>query len=408
MSPRKVSRKLVAALAATTTSGLVAAGLVLGTGSSGAVPVSLTLNYTCPFPLIGNQAIKAVITTDLPASVGIGEPTGEIKINAVTTVPETATQGLTLVGATTVEGTALAASTVAAPGITLPVNVPITVPKTNVPASGAFDVPASGSAPSLSFTQPGEAKITVGDLKLTLTPKTATGAETGLGTFDSACTQVPGQNNLLHTFTIANTTPTWTTTIGGTPPPSTTTTPPPITSPSTPPTLPPGEGVDIDYGLSGSSTLPRLGGTVPLSGSVDAKANLGQGTFTAALALNKTKGDFKIVGVLPATAEIDFEMVGQGSGTMSAGAATFQQQLYVKLTSVSIFGLPIYSGDTCRTQKPADIKLASSGTFDPLGGGKLKGTYSLTRADGCGPLNDYIGPFVFSQNNTIDVTLAAK
>ncbi|MCG8920505.1 hypothetical protein L6E12_32535, partial [Actinokineospora sp. PR83] len=345
-------------------------------------------------------------------TVGIGEPTGEIKINAVTTVPETATQGLTLVGATTVEGSALAASTVAAPGITLPVNVPITVPKTNVPASGAFEVPASGSAPSLSFTQAGEAKITVGDLKLTLTPKKADGTETGLGTFDSACTQVPGQNNLLHTFTIGGTTPP-TTTGGGTTPPPVTTTPPPVTttpttSPSTPPTLPPGEGVDIDYGLTGSSTLPRLGGTVPLSGSVDAKANLGQGTFTAALALNKTKGDFKIVGVLPATAEIDFETVGQGSGTMSAGAATFQQQLFVKLTSVSVFGLPIYMGDTCKTQKPADIRLTSAGAFDPLAGGKLKGTYSLTRADGCGPLNDYIGPFVFSQNNTIDVTLAAK
>ncbi len=42
-------------------------------------------------------------------------------------MPETATQGLTPVGATTIEGNAVSTSTVTAPGITLPVDVPVTI-----------------------------------------------------------------------------------------------------------------------------------------------------------------------------------------------------------------------------------------------------------------------------------------
>ncbi|SDD70741.1 DUF6801 domain-containing protein [Actinokineospora iranica] len=202
MESRKVSKKLMTAIAATGAAGLVATGLLLGSGTSSADPVSLTLNYTCPFPLIGDQPIKVVINSDMPASVGVGEQTGVFDIKAVSTVPETATQGLALVGAKSIEGKAVSGAKVDAPGISLPVNVPVAIAKTEVPASGAFDVVATGQTPSLSFTQPGTAKITVSELSLNLTPRTADGAETGLGTFDSVCTLNPGQENTLHTFEI--------------------------------------------------------------------------------------------------------------------------------------------------------------------------------------------------------------
>lgn len=70
-----------------------------------------------------------------------------------------------------------------APEGTIPVTVPATVPVTPVPASGTFDVTATGSAPSLTFTQ--------------------AGTDTGLGTFDSACTQAAGQNNTLAAVQIS-------------------------------------------------------------------------------------------------------------------------------------------------------------------------------------------------------------
>ncbi|WP_424184599.1 DUF6801 domain-containing protein [Actinokineospora sp. G85] len=430
MTPRKVSKKVASGVAVTGAAALVATGLLLGSGSSSAVPVSLTLNYTCPFPLIGNQDIKAVITSDLPASVGIGEQTGKIAVKAVTTVSETATQGLTLVGAKTVEGSALAAATVAAPGITLPVNVPIAVEKTNVPASGAFDVNASGEAPSLSFQQAGEAKITVGDLKLTLTPKTADGAETGLGTFESACTAKPGQDNLLHTFTIgggpgsttppppsSSTTPpppsstTPPPPSSTTPPPPSSTTPPPPSSTTPPPpssTTPPPAGVKVNYAIKGSTTLKNLGGPVPLSGTFNADANLSAGTYVGDLKMNPTKGSFKVFGFLPSDANIKIVPVGQPSGTVKTGAITFDGKINVVLDRLTLFGIPISEGDTCKTTAPSDLKLASTGNFDVLKGGQIKGNYALSSLDGCGFLTPIISALTQASGNTIDLTLTAQ
>ncbi|HET6289392.1 MAG TPA: fibronectin type III domain-containing protein, partial [Amycolatopsis sp.] len=63
-------------------------------------------------------------------------------------------------------------------------------------------VNASGSAPALRFDQPGTATLSVHDLVLTMTPLTASGAETGLGTFVADCTPANGQANVLHTFTV--------------------------------------------------------------------------------------------------------------------------------------------------------------------------------------------------------------
>jgi hypothetical protein len=420
VTPRKVSKKVASGVAVTGAAALVATGLLLGSGSSSAVPVSLTLNYNCPFPLIGTQAIKAVITSDLPASVGIGEQTGKIAIKAVTTVPETATQGLTLVGAKTVEGSALAASTVAAPGITLPVNVPIVVAKTNVPASGAFDVTATGEAPSLSFQQAGEAKITVGDLKLTLTPKTADGAETGLGTFESACTQVPGQNNLLHTFTIGGgggsttptatptSTPTQTPTSTPTQTPTSTPTQTPTSTPTQTPTSTPGNGVKVSYGIKGSTNLQNLGGPVPLSGTFDATADLAAGKYVGDLKLDPTKGSFKVFGFLPSDANIKIVPIGQPTGDVKTGAITFNGQINVILSKLTLFGIPISEGDSCKTTAPSKLALASTGNFDVLKGGKVAGKYALSGVDGCGFLTPIISALTQGTNNTIDLTLTAK
>ncbi|OLR94006.1 DUF6801 domain-containing protein [Actinokineospora bangkokensis] len=486
----KVNKKVLAGASAATAGALVATGLLLGGGTSSATPVSLTLNYSCPFPLIGNQTIKTVINTDLPTTIAVGQPTGTFDIKAITTVPDTATQGLVLVGAATVEGSAKAAATVAAPGITLPVQVPISVPKSPVPASGAFDLTATGSTPSLTFSNPGTATITIGALNLTLSPKRADGTETGLGTFDSACTLLPNQNTTLATFTITTPETTTTTTTTTTTEPTTTTTEPTTTTtepttttteptttttepttttteptttttepttttteptttttepttttteptttttvpttttteptttttvptttttePTTTTTVPttttttPNPGTKVDFKVSGSSKLVQLNGTVPLQGSFAATADLAKGTYTGDLSLKSTSGKFRIFGFIPVGATVAFDPVGQSSGTVSQTAVTFNSKLNVKLTKVSIFGFPVYQGDSCKTKTPSDIQLKSSGKFDVTKGGKLKGKYALSETVKCGPLSPIIGAFVESSGNTIDIDL---
>ncbi|AHH99686.1 hypothetical protein KALB_6326 [Kutzneria albida DSM 43870] len=405
---RKGSKKVFAGIAAVGAAGLVTAGLVVGAGTSMAAPVTLTQNYTCPFPLIGNQTIKVVVTSDIPSSIPVGQATGVFNIKAVSTVPETATQGLNLVGATSIEGTAVSGDEVVAPEATLPVNVPVNIAKTDIPASGAFDIVATGQTPSLTFSKAGSATINVKTLKLTMTPKKADGSPTGLGTFDSACTLNSGEPTQLTKFDITGGGGTTTTTA---PPTTTTTTAPPTTTTTTVPptttTTTPG-GVKYSYTLAGTSALKNLNGSVPLSGSINADLDLGTSKYTADLALEPTSGKFSLFGFLPVTSQVAFSSVGKTTGTVTAGALVSNSKLNISLPQVTLFGIPISNSPDCQTTAPSDINLKSGPGFDLLKGGKLAGEYSISSLKGCGSFNDYISAFTASSGNTIDMTLTAK
>lgn len=213
--------RLAVGIAAAGAAGLVAATLAVSAGTGSAEPGSLTLHYTCPFPLIGNQQVSVEISTDLPATVETGAYTPQISIKAISNAGQTATEGLRLVGASTLEGSALATSTVSAPQGNLAVQLKTDIPKQDIPAVGNdLVVEATGAAPALRFDEPGTATLTVNELALELTPKRPDGTPTELGTFTSACTQDPGQENLLHTFEVTGepTTPEALVGSGSTPP----------------------------------------------------------------------------------------------------------------------------------------------------------------------------------------------
>ncbi|WP_409494335.1 fibronectin type III domain-containing protein [Amycolatopsis sp. cmx-11-12] len=188
-----------------TTAVLVAMGLVAGSGASSAAPGELTQTYSCPFPLIGHQNVSVTIKTAQPSTIETGKFTPAIEITAVSNAGKTATDGLRLVGAETIKGTAKATSTVTMPGTqgTLTVKVDSDVPNQPIPAAGNdFIVNAKGSAPALRFDQPGTATLAVNGLQLVMTPLKADGGMTGLGTFTSDCTLPEGQQTVLQTYTV--------------------------------------------------------------------------------------------------------------------------------------------------------------------------------------------------------------
>ncbi|UOX89005.1 hypothetical protein MUY14_46340 [Amycolatopsis sp. FBCC-B4732] len=408
MSHPRGKKKTVAAAAATAAVGLVATALVLGAQTSAADPISLTLNYHCTLPLVGSQSLKVVINTDLPTTVNTGQPTGAFDIKAVSTINADTVAGLSLIGATTIEGTATAAATVAAPSLNLPVNVPITLEKTNIPASGELNINASGKTPSLTFTQPGQAKITVGDLNLKVTPRKADGSVTGItpdGTIDAPCTQDAGQNNTLATITIAGG--------GGTTPPTTTppvttppTTTPPVTTPPT--TTPPGGGIKYSFGITGQTALKSLGSTAPIKGSFDADVNLSAKTFVGDLKLDPTHTDFKLLGFLPGSSDVKVVQNGPQTGELVGTGFKAHIKFDTFLTQVNLFGFPISSDPKCGTVSPSTSEMTTGPDFDLLKGGKLSGTYSLSALQNCGAFNDYISAFAKSDGNSLDLVLAKK
>ncbi|QES45499.1 hypothetical protein DEJ49_34945 [Streptomyces venezuelae] len=165
----------------------------------------------------------------------------------------------------------------------------------------------------------------------------------------------------------------------------------------------------LNFDIKGTSVIKAANGSTPLTGGIDTRYDLSKGTFDADLKLNPTKGQFTIMGFLPTTADIAFEQTGKTTGTLdTAGALKSQSEMYVKLGSVNVFGIPIGGGPECRTGTPAKIDLASEGRFQPYKGGKLKGTYTLPALKGCGGLNDMISAFTAGPGNTIDMDLTYK
>jgi hypothetical protein len=201
LKPSSLSRRLVGGLAV----GAVAGAVVFGAaGVAQAATSTLTLVYSCPFPLIGTQDMSVkIVVADLADSAVVGVPIPATKVTATATVPAMATLGLSLVGAKTVEGTATAQTRVDNAGTGSDVVANLTVAKTNVPSSGTFDTVATGGTPPITLTKAGTTVITVGNFSTTLTPRKADGTTTGLGTFTSNCTLKAGQVTKLHQFTVS-------------------------------------------------------------------------------------------------------------------------------------------------------------------------------------------------------------
>ncbi|MFH9969612.1 DUF6801 domain-containing protein [Streptomyces mirabilis] len=173
-----------------------------GSQTASAEPVSLTLHYTCAFSGLGNQPVTMELDSDIPNSIKVGKASPKSTLDGVATVGASFTQLAALVGAKTLEGSLDGNATVTAPQASIPLTVPMTIPRTTIPASGSFDVTAKGTAPSLAFSRPGNAKVTVGDLTLHLTPKDANGNTTAVGTINAPCALDSGQNTVLQSLVI--------------------------------------------------------------------------------------------------------------------------------------------------------------------------------------------------------------
>lgn len=200
-STRRYGAAVALGIAATVTA---AVGIVGASGSptASAEPVSLTLHYTCAFPGLGNQPVTMELDSDIPNAIKVGRASPKSALDGVATVGASFTQLAAMAGAKTLEGSLDGNATVTAPQGSIPLTVPMTIPRTTIPASGSFDVTAKGTAPSLTFSRPGNAKVTVGNLTLHLTPKDAHGNTTAVGTINAPCALDPGQNTVLQSLVI--------------------------------------------------------------------------------------------------------------------------------------------------------------------------------------------------------------
>ncbi len=173
---------------------------VSGAGTAAAQPASRTLKYTCKVPVIKNQPLTVKIDTDIPESVAVREASRKFAVGARTTVDAGLTAKVRMIGVKTVEGTVAADIGVSAPQGDRRIRVPLGIAKTSIPASGSFTVAATGAAPALTFSRPGHARITAGDIVLHVVGRKAGGGV--LGAADVRCRLNAGQKKVVGSFEI--------------------------------------------------------------------------------------------------------------------------------------------------------------------------------------------------------------
>lgn len=183
----------------------------------------------------------------------------------------------------------------------------------------------------------------------------------------------------------------------------------------TPPPPPPGPGVELNYNVSGSSYIAANHGTIPLNGIITNDFDLATGKFVGNLLLDPTQGSFEIIQGWKrylATAQIEFEPVGETVGTLVDGKLTAVSTAYVKLPKVTktMFGWinwKIGGGENCRTVEPVTFTVTSldGENFNPLLGGKVTGSYDMPAVENCGLLTSILSKKMEGSGNTIELDM---
>ncbi len=192
----------------------LAGAVLLGLGgvASAQVPVELSVHYSCTYPLIGDQPLRADISSEMPEEQVVGEETGEFPIDVLATAMGDTWTGMDLVGGRYIEGTAIADSNLSGTNLDLDLEVPTTIPRQDIPEEpGDFEITAEGSTPSLTFTEnnEGDVVITVGDINMNLIATDEQGepvffpnSDPDTGEFPVPCVLEEGEDNVLHTFEV--------------------------------------------------------------------------------------------------------------------------------------------------------------------------------------------------------------
>ncbi|MET9083472.1 DUF6801 domain-containing protein [Streptomyces sp. NPDC004237] len=179
-----------------------ALALVLAAGAGSVRAASATVRFSCTFPGLGTAPMTATIRWDAPDTYTVGRATPKAPVEATTTVDALVPQWLRIAGASSIQGSAEAATEVTAPGPDLDRTVALDIPVTQLPPSGPLPIEADGAMPSLRFSRAGTAQVVVGTVNLHLTPRRADGGTTPLGTVNATCGVGSGQSGVVTTLRI--------------------------------------------------------------------------------------------------------------------------------------------------------------------------------------------------------------
>jgi len=174
-----------------------------------------------------------------------------------------------------------------------------------------------------------------------------------------------------------------------------------------------GSTLTVAYPVHGTTYLKAPSTAASLGpGTLQATLNLKNGALTASLTLPPAQVSFREFGLVPVSATTEFIQAGPTTGkvNLSTGAVTSTSKIILKITSLSVAGLPLPVGDSCESATPAVITVTSQPGFSVVSGGDLTGTYAVPAFAHCGPaglLTSLINQSITGPGNTITLILGA-
>jgi hypothetical protein len=171
-----------------------------------------------------------------------------------------------------------------------------------------------------------------------------------------------------------------------------------------------GSKITVRYPVTGSTFLKAVNSSAPLGpGTLTSTVDLVTGALTANLVLPPASVSFKQLGLIPVTATTAFIQNGATTGKLNVntGAVSTTSHITLRVTALSVAGLPLPVPPGCQSASPATVTVNSQPGFNVVNGGNLSGTYTIPPFAHCGLLTPLLNLTVPGPGNTITLTLGA-
>lgn len=164
----------------------------------------------------------------------------------------------------------------------------------------------------------------------------------------------------------------------------------------------------VNYPITGTTYLAGTDSSMDLGPGVLESSVEADGALTANTKLPAATGSFKTLDLIPAKATTEFIETEPTKGTLnlSSGEVATTSKITLRITKLSIAGIPQLIGDHCQTEVPATIPLKSEPGFNVVNGGTLSGTYEIPKFEHCLLLTGVLNLIIPGPDNKISLKLA--
>ncbi|MGH3390865.1 MAG: DUF6801 domain-containing protein [Actinomadura sp.] len=414
---------------------LVTMGVLPGAGGTAAAETTdVDMAYGCQFPS-GPQQVEVRVSASLPKAGAVGQAVLPGEPTITVTVPQAALGDVTKLDAATVGATVRLAVQVVQPGTSdATAWQDLTADQTVLPQGEGLTFEASGTAPAVTLSAPGEATFAADRLDIELVPLKADGAATSPAVIPLACTPVIGYDTVIGSVTVTDIPGAGTgrqdTGTGrqgqagqaaalaesGFCPPQ----PPPGFNPKFPlPEIPPGATpVTSEQGpanymcadVAGLSNVKKLNGAAPVAGIGSLNINMRtvfsipnnqlQNVSIVQANLEPQRATLLTFGFMPVSATMELTQLGninvaivqRALATGPPLVATASGEVSLRLTDARVNGVALDLGPNCRAAQPIELILRGGEQFenpyDIQPGGTLRGEITIPPFTGCGARED--------------------